>query len=380
MAAIALLAIFHWRIFPDCYREDVGVTTFARIGLVISCVAYLVALVLLISNRREFEDYVYNTMAATLIVFFVQDAISSVAVKLDGPFRTIAHLCQVVAIYFVYKAFVEVGLRKPYDLLFRSLQQQSEEIRRINKALRQRAGQLRALASELTLTEQRERRRLAQVLHDNLQQMLVAAKMQVKRVKSKAKYDELSESRGRIDDLLDQSITESRSLTAELSPPVLFDRGLVGGLEWLARHFLEKHQLPVALDLDASAEPAAEAVRIFLFQAARELLFNTVKHAQARSARVGLSRLDQQCLRLVVADDGRGFDPDTAKSDDLLSGFGLFSIRERSESIGGHLRIASAPGRGTESVIEVSAGQDGAAAAISPPTAGTREPLEQRLS
>ena len=377
VAAIALATVFYWRVFPDCYLEGMGITPFAKIGLMISCSLYLGALFLLIRNRREFDDHVYHILAATLIAFFVQDAVSAVAVKMDDSARIVAHLCQVVAIYFVYKAFVEVGLRKPYNLLFRSLQQSAEEIRQINTTLHHRAEQLRALASELTLTEQRERRRLAQVLHDNLQQMLVAAKMKVKRAKTKTRDDELSRALRGIDDLLDQSITESRSLTIELSPPVLFDRGLVGGLEWLARQFQEKHQLPVALDLDADGEPADEPLRIFLFQAARELLFNTVKHAQAQSAQMCLTREDEDRLRLTVVDDGQGFDPVQAKHDDTLSGFGLFSIRERLELMGGRLEIFSASGLGTKMVVEVSGGRPQSATETASPPAVAPEPATE---
>jgi signal transduction histidine kinase/ActR/RegA family two-component response regulator len=377
VAAVIAVAAVYWRVFPACYVEGVGITPFAKIGLAISCSLYLAALVLLIRNRQAFDGHVYRVLAATLIVFFLQDAVSAVAVKMDDFARIAAHLCQVVAIYFVYKVFVEVGLRKPYNLLFRNLQQSAEEIRQINTTLHHRAKQLRVLASELTLTEQRERRRLAQVLHDNLQQTLVAAKMQVKRAKSKAKGDELSQSLREIDDLLDQSITESRSLTMELSPPVLFDRGLVGGLEWLARQFQEKHQLPIALDLDADGEPADETVRIFLFQAARELLFNTVKHAQAQSARLCLAREGKNRLRLTVADDGQGFDPAEARLSRTLSGFGLFSIRERLELMGGRLEIASASGQGTKMMIEVSGGRPQSAAQTASRPAAASEPATE---
>jgi signal transduction histidine kinase/ActR/RegA family two-component response regulator len=373
IAVIALVAIY-WRVFPDCYREGVGITFFEKVGLAISCSAYLVALFLLRRGRREFDDRVFKVMAATLIVFFVQDAVSAVAVRMDDFARIVAHLCQVIAIYFVYKAFVEVGLRKPYDLLFRSLQQSTEEIRQKNTTLQQRADQLRALASELTLAEQRERRHLAQVLHDNLQQMLVAARMLLRRAQFRARDDELTQSLQGIDDLLDQSIRESRSLTVELSPPVLFDRGLVGGLEWLSRQFSEKHLLPVALDLDANGEPADETVRIFLFQAARELLFNTVKHAQAQSVRMSLTRNSGGRLRLAVSDDGRGFDPARAKRDTTLNGFGLFSIRERLELMGGRLEIISVPGQGTSMIIEIAGGLAQATSGSTPATAAAARP------
>ena len=122
--------IFYWRVFPDCYVEGVGQTLFEKTGLAISCSAYLGALVLLVRNRREFDSYVFQLLAATLIVFFVEDLASAVATDMNGSAKTVAHLCQVVALFFVYKAFVEVGLTKPYDLLFRSQQQSAEALER----------------------------------------------------------------------------------------------------------------------------------------------------------------------------------------------------------------------------------------------------------
>jgi len=357
LLALALLLIFYWRVFPDCYVAGVGFTPFARLGLATSCLTYFVALLLLVRHRREFDGYVFGLLAGTLGAFLVQDAVSAVAVEMNGLARTIAHLCQVVALYFVYKAFIDVGLRKPYDLLFRRQQQSAEALERHRQFLEQRALQLRALASELALTEQRERRRLARALHDQLQQMLVAAKMQVNVAKRKVSDEGTSRSLRLIAELLDQSIAESRSLTVELSPPVLFDRGLVGGLEWLARQFLEKHHLPVSLEVDSGVDVHDEGTRIFLFQAARELLFNTVKHAQAQSARICLNRLEGDRVRLVVEDDGQGFDPSIMGGTNVSGGFGLFSIRERLELTGGRLEVSSARGQGTQMVIEVPGGR-----------------------
>ncbi len=128
----AMAAIFYFRAFPNCYLAGVGFTPFARTGLAISCTAYLGALALLMRRRQEFDGYVFRLVATILIVFFVEDLASAVARDLNDTARAVAHLCQVVAIYFVYKAFVEVGLRKPYALLFRSeeLQRQQAELAR----------------------------------------------------------------------------------------------------------------------------------------------------------------------------------------------------------------------------------------------------------
>ena len=142
LLALALGSIFYWRVFPDCYLEGVGQTAFERIGLVISCVAYLGAIGLLIGNRHEFDSRVLKFLAATLIVFFLEDLASAVATDINGFAKTVAHLCQVVALYFVYKAFVEVGLRKPYDLLFRSQQQAEETLWRSRDQLARLADNL----------------------------------------------------------------------------------------------------------------------------------------------------------------------------------------------------------------------------------------------
>ena len=130
LLALALASIFYWRIFPACLTEGARATPFQRMGLVISCGAYLGALLLLIRNRREFESYVFGLLAATLIAFFIEDFACAVATEMNGFARTVGHLCQIVALCFVYKAFVQVGLTKPYDLLFRSQQQSAEALER----------------------------------------------------------------------------------------------------------------------------------------------------------------------------------------------------------------------------------------------------------
>lgn len=217
----------------------------------------------------------------------------------------------------------------------------------------QRASQLRMLAAELTQAEQRERRRLAKILHDHLQQLLVAARMRLSVLHRHAPNEKVATTLQQIHELLDQCLVESRSLTVELSPPVLYEAGLTAGLQWLARQMEEKHHLQVEVDSESTAEPTCEAKRVFLFQAIRELLLNIVKHAQTDRARVELRPLDHDWLRLVVTDSGRGFDPARLEDRRESSGFGLFSIRERLEVLGGRMNLDTAPGQGTRTVIEV---------------------------
>jgi PAS domain S-box-containing protein len=267
---------------------------------------------------------------------------------------------------------IQVILR---DLTARRQMEQS--LRRLNESLEQRVAQrtaeaeqrtaeLRALAGEMTQAEERERRRLAQVLHDHLQQVLVAAKMRVEMARTHALTQLLRQQLTQVDELLVEAIGESRSLTAELSPPVLYDSGLTAALEWLARQMLGKHGLRVRVQAQAAAEPRSQAVRILFFTAVRELLFNIVKHAGVREARVTLARLDGQ-LEVQVEDAGAGFDPVAVRARRAqCEAFGLFSIQQRLELAGGGCAIDSAPGRGTRVRLSAPLGP-GDAEASAPP-------------
>jgi PAS domain S-box-containing protein len=227
-------------------------------------------------------------------------------------------------------------------------QLQTEVARRTaaEQTLRNRSDQLRAMASELTLAEQRERRRLAEVLHDDLQQYLVGAKFRLSPLKASPDLSVRMASR-EIDQLIDESIECSRTLTGELSPPILYHSGLVPALEWLVAWMKDKHGVTVDLHADATATPQSEDIKILLFQSARELLLNAAKHAQVDTVRVDLQKLQGQ-LALIVSDQGAGFDPlEAMPQPPRNGGFGLFSIRERLDLLGGTMLIESAAGRGS---------------------------------
>jgi PAS domain S-box-containing protein len=208
----------------------------------------------------------------------------------------------------------------------------------------QRALQLRQLAAELTLAEQRERQRISLVLHDGLQQILVAAKFQIALL---GKTKDVPKLAAELTEMIDNGIETSRSLTAELSPPILRQGGLVPALEWLVGWMRDKHGLTVRLASHVKIESAPEEVVILLFQSVRELLFNTAKHAGVRTARVEVMQ-EAGRIRVLVEDEGRGFDPIQLTKEGAKSrGMGLFSIQERLSYLGGSMKIDSAPGRGS---------------------------------
>jgi signal transduction histidine kinase len=225
-------------------------------------------------------------------------------------------------------------------------------VRERTSELEVRAAQLRALAAELTKTEERERRRLAQVLHDHLQQLLVGAKFKVAALKGRVADDSVNAALNQLSDLTDQCIAASRSLTAELAPPALYAQDLLGALRWLARWMDEKHGLAVTAHADDHGEEVDLDHRAFLFNAVRELLFNVAKHAETRQATVTVSRRDERVIAVTVEDHGCGFAaPKAGTSDKLVGGLGLFSVRERLSALGGRLEIDSAPGKGARVTV-----------------------------
>ena len=214
-----------------------------------------------------------------------------------------------------------------------------------------RANQLQRLAAQMAQVEERERRRLSQLLHDGLQQTLVAAKLRLKAASRNLQDEWANTALSEGISLVDEAITESRTLTKELSPPVLYDGGLAAGLQWLGRETERKYQLPVSVEVAAEMEPDDLTTRVFVFQAARELILNAVKHAQPSSLKIGLSRTDDDRLQVTVADDGIGFNTEIVNAKNHAAGFGLFSIGERLRVIGGELAIASSSTEGTQARI-----------------------------
>jgi PAS domain S-box-containing protein len=230
-------------------------------------------------------------------------------------------------------------------------QQTERALTRANEELQARARQLRALASQLTLAEHRERTRLSRVLHDYLQQQLAAAKLHLSCL-LEIDNGAILDTAVRVDEILAESIRTSRSLAAELSPPILRQRGLAAGFKWLANWLGDRYRLRVDLDIDPDSSSPGEDVRILLFESTRELLFNAVKHAKVDSAKVVLRQLDGGSIQITVSDNGVGFDDSKMnRPGETGAGIGIFSIAERLSLIGGRLEIYSTPGHGSRFVL-----------------------------
>jgi signal transduction histidine kinase/ActR/RegA family two-component response regulator len=209
-----------------------------------------------------------------------------------------------------------------------------------------RARDLQRLAAELTEAEHRERQRLAKLLHDDLQQLLLAAKLRLP-VLVEGPQQDIERHVGKIDQLLTESLRTSRNLTYELSPPVLQIGTFTDVMRWLGEWFADKHGLTVTVAAATDLPLVPDHLRVFFFQAVRELLLNVIKHAGGTQAWVGLSFQDG-CLTVQVEDSGTGFDPESvAAKMQRANGFGLFNIQQRLEALGGDLEIRKGgPGGG----------------------------------
>jgi PAS domain S-box-containing protein len=211
---------------------------------------------------------------------------------------------------------------------------------------------LRSLASELSLVEERERRRLATELHDNTSQELALSLIKLQAVRKSVGES----SRKALDDIcesLQKTSLDVRNLTFELCSPTLYNFGLETAITELLEDRLGKAgDISYNFHDDKEPKPLSEDVKITLFQAVRELLTNVTKHAQAQNVLVDVTKADSK-VKIAINDDGAGFDAEKVESHDRpKSGFGLFNVKERLEHIGGSFKIKSSPGKGTSIVLE----------------------------
>jgi two-component system CheB/CheR fusion protein len=213
--------------------------------------------------------------------------------------------------------------------------------------------QIHALAYELTKAEQTERQRISQILHDDLQQRIFAAKVQTLSLDHAYRQGDLDSAQTdlqQIGSLLDESISITRNLSIDLSPAILDGEGLSDALTWLAAQMHENYGLNVSIQTNGVSTRFEDTLRILLFQAVREALFNIVKHAETLEAAVTLKKADGH-MQIIVSDEGVGFQTDTMDQQNNMGG--LAHIQQRIHLIGCSLFVQSQPGNGTRVTIKV---------------------------
>ena len=231
------------------------------------------------------------------------------------------------------------------EILFQATRATAEEL---EQRVAQRTEQLRTLASDLEAAEERERRQIARDLHDDLGQLLAAARIRLAGLCSDSR-GEVRSIASQVDVLIERASASTRSLAAQLAPAVLHELGFVPALEWLAEEVERTFGLKVTTIDDGAPKPLSHEVRAILYRVVRELLINAAKHARSDGATVESESVDRG-LVVRVSDHGIGYDAAKVLVPPYR-GLGLVTIRERLSHIGATLEIRSAPGRGTVAIV-----------------------------
>ena len=246
------------------------------------------------------------------------------------------------------------GADGAFQGIIESMRDVTERVR-AQEALQQYTERLRALSAQLAEVAEAERKRLAQELHDQVGQRLTALGINLNIVRTQLPEEAGDAIRYRLDDslsLVEQTAERIRDVMAHLRPPVLDDYGLVAALHWYGEQFARRTGIAIVVEGEEPAPRLATRVESALFRITQEALTNVAKHAQATNVLVSV-HVQDEILRLIVADDGIGFDSGTVAGPGPGHGWGLLTMSERAEGVGGRCRIESVSGTGTHVSVEV---------------------------
>jgi len=382
---LILLAIFSWHIFPTCYVESQGLTTFKIVSEYIICALLLMALALLYQKRRDFDGAVWRLLAWSLVAMMVAELAFTFYVGVYDLSNLIGHYFKVLSFYLVYKAIIETGLVRPFSILLRDLKQAEEALIRANEtleiqvkertsalleanvqlrqeieerqsieaSLRESQEKLRYLASQILQVQEQERGRISRELHDDLGQSLIVLKLTMRKISRGLLNDHIAKT-NLTEDLenalaqLDTLIDKVRRTSYNLSPSILEDFGLETALNSLFRDFSATEELKFFIDMEQVSPFLSKPVQVAIYRIFQEALTNISKHAAATEVRVHISR-ENDHIQFKVTDNGRGFDLAATKAvPPGERGVGLASIEERVHMLNGASEIQSWIGHGTQ--------------------------------
>jgi PAS domain S-box-containing protein len=245
--------------------------------------------------------------------------------------------------------------RDDWSRVLSSIHDLTAEVESANR-LREYQQELRSLAGKISSAEESERRRISSELHDGTIQNLVLARIHLANLRTTLESEKAGQLADSINDLLETSLRETRSLIFEISPPVLYELGLEPAVEWLAEHYKQRTGVSIVISGDEGSTKLSEEMNIVVFQSARELLVNIARHAQASQVFINW-RHNADSVVLTIEDNGVGFDTESSQVRLATEGgFGLFALRERLKLMGAEIDIESS-GQGTR--VNITAPVDG---------------------
>jgi signal transduction histidine kinase len=206
----------------------------------------------------------------------------------------------------------------------------------------------------LSLAEERERRRIAAGIHDDIAQRLALTKLELQTMQNSTSDSNIVSSLNSQCGTIDRIMEDARSLTFELSNPLLYEIGLEAAIEsFLTEQIQNKFGIKCKCSTQGPQINLDEDIRVALYQGVRELFTNIVKHANANKIGVRIIKSNSQ-ISIIVEDNGRGLNLSKLSSPVRdRGGFGLFNIRERLEFLGGNLNIQSKPNKGTRVIMSI---------------------------
>lgn len=211
---------------------------------------------------------------------------------------------------------------------------------------------LKQLNKSLTFAEDKERKEIALNLHDGIGQTLSLARMNLTSISTSKLPNEINILINESARLINDAISETRSITVDLSPPILFELGLIPALQWKLKQVGEKHGFKTSLKIGDHILSACHEIKILLYRVVSELLANAIKHSKADTLQMEYYEENNKLI-ISLKDNGVGFDITTESYLTNNGGYGLFSIKERLDSIQGSLKIFSELQKGTQVIISI---------------------------
>jgi signal transduction histidine kinase len=352
---LLLLSIFQWDIFPVCFVEGEGLTTFKKASEYIISLILAASLAQLVRKRDELDRTVFRLMAACILVTIASELAFTFYVHAYGLSNLVGHYFKIVSFFLIYLAIIETCLVRPYSLLFRNLKRSEENLRRageeLERRVEERTADLRRLSVRFLDAQEEERKLVALDLHDGIGQSLSAIKFRVENAlheMGERKTKGVPELLQGIAPMVQGAVEDVRRIQKNLRPPSLDDLGILPTISWFCREFEETYYgIRVDKRIDIREDDVPEPLKIVLFRIMQEAMNNAAKYARADSVGVTLQRSGSE-IRMSVADNGAGFDKAEAVGRPHEErGLGLSGMKERASLSGGTFSIESARGEGT---------------------------------